>query len=84
LSNLYAAHIACNREKSTCSTRAARNRNGLTSAPLSTEANELIRSNNRWGWGTAGALSGAAIAGPPGFVLGGLLGALFGNEIKLE
>jgi hypothetical protein len=84
LCNLYAAHISCNREKGKLTTRTARGRNGRTKAPLSKAKKEQIRSNNRWGWGTAGALSGAAVAGPAGFVVGGLIGAIFGDDIEPE
>jgi hypothetical protein len=31
-----------------------------------------------------GALSGAAIAGPPGFVIGAVIGALFGDDMEPE
>jgi hypothetical protein len=84
LCNLYAAHITCNREKGAVTTRTARRWNGCTKAPLSKVKKEQIRSKNRWGWGTAGALSGAAVAGPAGFVVGGLIGALFGDDIEPE
>jgi hypothetical protein len=83
LCNLYAAHISC-REKGKLTTRTVRGRNGRTKAPLSKTKKEQIRSKNRWGWGTAGALSGAAVAGPAGFVVGGLIGAIFGDEIEPE
>jgi HNH endonuclease len=84
LNNLYAAHISCNREKGTVTTRTARKWNGRSKAPLSKESKEKIRSRNRWGWGTAGAISGASIAGPAGFVVGGLIGAVIGDQIKPE
>lgn len=84
LCNLYAAHISCNREKGVVSTRSARARNGFSKAPLSKKKKKQIRSRNRWGWGAAGAFSGAAVGGPVGFVVGGVLGALFGDDIKPE
>lgn len=80
LNNLYAAHISCNREKGTVTTRTARKWNGRTRAPLSKEKKQEIRSRNRWGWGTAGAISGAAVAGPAGFLVGGMIG----DQIKPE
>ncbi len=82
LCNLYAAHISCNRAKGSVTTRTARAWNGRTKAPLSKIKKMEIRTNNRFGWGTAGALSGAIIAGVPGLVLGGLIGALIGDGIK--
>jgi len=84
LCNVYAAHISCNRQKGISATRTARARNGRTKAPLSRDRKEQIRQNNRWGWGSVGALSGAAIAGPPGFVIGAVIGALFGDDMEPE
>ncbi len=84
LCNLYAAHISCNREKGVITTRTARAWNGRTKAPLSMKKKEEIRSNNRLGWGTAGALSGAAVAGLPGLVVGAVIGAIFGNDVVPE
>lgn len=84
LNNLYAAHLSCNREKGTVTSRTARKWNGRSKAPLSKERKEEIRVRNRWGWGAAGAISGAAIAGPAGFVVGGLIGAVIGDQIKPE
>lgn len=82
LCNLYAAHITCNREKRTVTTRTARAWNGRTKAPLSKSRKEEIQSNNRWGFSAAGALSGAAVAGPAGLVIGAVIGALVGDGIE--
>jgi hypothetical protein len=84
LCNRYPAHISCNREKGSITTRTVRGWNQLTRAPLSKQRKEQIRSSNRWGWGTAGALSGAAVAGPAGLVVGAIVGALLGDSIKPE
>jgi 5-methylcytosine-specific restriction endonuclease McrA len=84
LNNLYPAHISCNREKGTVTTRTARNWNGRTRAPLSKEKKENIRSNSRWGWGAAGAISGATIAGPAGFLVGSIIGAVIGDQLETE
>jgi hypothetical protein len=84
LSNLYAAHIACNREKGIRTTRTARRWHERSRAPLSRERKESIREKNCLGWGTAGALTGGAIAGPPGMFIGAILGALFGDGINSE
>jgi hypothetical protein len=51
---------------------------------ISHRQKEEISSNNRWGWGTAGALSGATLAGPAGFIVGAIAGALLGNSIEPE
>jgi 5-methylcytosine-specific restriction endonuclease McrA len=84
LSNLYAAHISCNREKSASHTRTARARNGQTRAPLSKSKLEEKRIENTWGLAGVGAISGAALAGPLGFILGGVAGALIGNDLDPE
>ncbi len=84
LCNLYAAHVVCNREKGTVSTRTARAWNGRTKAPLSKQRKEEVRNDNRLGWGSVGALTGGVIFGPPGFVLGGILGAIVGDGIEPE
>jgi len=82
LCNLFAAHIECNRAKGVTSSRTARAWFDRTRAPLSRTRKEDIRTENRWGWGTACALSGAALAGPAGFFIGAVLGALVGDSIK--
>jgi len=84
LSNLYAAHISCNREKGAAQTRTARARNGRTRAPLSKNKLEQKRRENAWGFAGLGAISGAALAGPVGFILGGVAGALIGDQLDLE
>lgn len=84
LSNLFPAHTTCNREKGTKTTRTARSWNGRTKAPISRARKEEIRSNNRWGWGTAGAILLGLIGGPGGAVLGGLAGAALGDSIDPE
>jgi len=82
LGNLYAAHVSCNREKGSVTTRTARAWNGRTKAPLSKQRKEEIRSNNRWGCGSIGALAGARMFGLPGLLLGAIAGALVGNGIE--
>jgi len=84
LCNLYPAHISCNREKGSMATRTVRAWNGRTKAPLSRQRKEEIRSNNRLGWGSVSALSGAALAGPAGFFFGAIIGALVGDGMKPE
>jgi len=84
LSNLYAAHIVCNRQKGIRTTRTARKWHDRSRAPLSREKKESVRENNRLGWGAAGALTGGAIAGPAGLLIGGVVGVLFGDGIDPE
>jgi hypothetical protein len=81
LNNLYAAHISCNREKGASHTRTARARNGQTRAPLSKTELEERRIENTWGLAGVGAISGAALAGPVGFLLGAVAGALIGRDL---
>ena len=84
LGNLYAAHIVCNRQKGSMTTRTARAWNSRTKAPLSKERKAAIRSENRWGCGSVGALTGAAVLGPPGLLLGAIVGAIVGDGIQPE
>jgi hypothetical protein len=84
LCNLYAAHIVCNREKGIRTSRTARSWHSRSKAPLSRRKKESVRENNRLGWGAAGALTGAAVGGPAGFLIGGILGAAFGDGIDPE
>jgi hypothetical protein len=84
LSNLYPAHISCNREKGRMHTRTARQWNEQTCAPLSRAKKQEKRDENALAGAGIGALSGAMVAGPLGFVLGGIAGALIGNEVDPE
>lgn len=81
--NLFPAHITCNREKGTSTTRTTRSWYGQTKAPLSRAKKKEIRSKNRWGWGTAGVLIGIPV-GPLGMLFLGLLGAAIGDSINPE
>ncbi|SRR6266852_3964708 len=81
LSNLYAAHITCNREKGAMRTKTARAWNEQTRAPLSRTKRQQKHEENTWAGAGVGALSGAAVGGPIGFVIGGIAGAFLGSEI---
>lgn len=80
LSNLYAAHIKCNRDKSAMTTRTARGWNGKTRAPMSPEKREKAQVENTVLGGGVGALVGLAL-GPGGWILGALVGGCFGSEL---
>lgn len=80
--NLFAACVACNLDKSTTSSRTARKAYGKTRAPLSRDRFESARGENLFGGGVTGAGLGALIAGPPGAVIGGLVGLLVGDSIN--
>jgi hypothetical protein len=84
LSNLYPAHVSCNREKGRMHTRTVRRWNGQTRAPLSQAKNQQKRDENTLAGAGIGALSGAMMAGPLGFLVGGIAGALIGNEVDTE
>lgn len=80
LSNLYPAHVACNKSKNDRSSASARNEHGFRSAPLSARAK---RGNT-----VKGSLIGAALGFllvPPQFrllamMLGGGTGAVIGSK----
>lgn len=81
LNNLFAAHIDCNLEKSTITTRTVRGWNGRSRAPLNKVKYEAAKVENTVLGGTLGAGIGALFGGPPGALLGGAIGALFGNDV---
>jgi hypothetical protein len=84
LSNLYPAHISCNREKGGMHTRTARRWNDQTRAPLSREKRMQKREENALAGAGIGAISGALVGGPLGFLVGGIAGAILGNELEPE
>lgn len=77
--NLFAACIGCNLDKSIKSARAMRSKNGLRKAPLDRERFEHARNSNGVAAGAVGATLGASLAGPPGALVGGFFGFLFGT-----
>lgn len=81
--NLYPACISCNRSKCDGLTRTTRSRNGRVRAPLSRQKRSAIRTTNQTLGAAGGALIGASF-GLPGVLLGGVLGALFGDSLKVE
>jgi 5-methylcytosine-specific restriction endonuclease McrA len=84
LSNLFAAHITCNREKGTMHTRTARAWNDRTRAPLSRQRRIEKREENTLAGAGIGAISGALLGGPVGLFIGGIAGAAIGNGIEPE
>lgn len=81
--NLFPAHIRCNRQKGTITTRTVRAWHGQTRAPLSKAKKEEIRSKNRWGWAAGLGLFGIP-AGLPAVLFLGLIGAAIGDSINPE
>ena len=78
--NLYAAHIPCNRDKGTRSSRSARSDFDRTRAPRSAERKEAARREGAVTGGAVGTGLGLMIAGPPGAAVGAVLGLLFGGS----
>lgn len=79
LNNLYAACIACNRDKKTVTTRTARAWHGRRKAPLSRERRAVAKRENA----LAGVVIGAAVgamAGPVGALVGASLGGYLGHK----
>jgi len=82
LSNLYPAHISCNRSKGTASTRTARSWHGRRRAPMSVARRASKKRENAMWLGLLGVAIGAKVAGRRGAVVGGLLGAAFGHDLQ--
>lgn len=92
LSNLYAAHISCNRSKGAASTQTARAQHGYTCAPMSAAKQEEARLANAAAGGLLGlvgagmlarAAAGAAF-GPGGVLVCVLTGILLGYDADPE
>ena len=69
LTNLYAAHISCNRSKGKASTKSARRSYGRSRAPLSRTKRAEARTENGLGGALIGGLLGSAF-GPIGALVG--------------
>ncbi|MBI5450137.1 MAG: HNH endonuclease [Gammaproteobacteria bacterium] len=79
LNNLYPACISCNRSKGATSTYSARAVNGKVCAPLTPTKRKEEKVGSAVVGGAAGAVIGI-IFGPPGILLGCLLGAHLGYQ----
>jgi len=80
MSNLYAAHITCNREKSNMTTRTARGWNGKTRAPMNPERRDRAKTENAVLGAGLGALAWAVVFGP-GAILGAMVGGCIGSGL---
>lgn len=83
LHNLFPACIPCNRAKGTSGSRAARQKHGFKSAPLSAHR----RMKNAWAGGAIGALVARLILaplGPAGILIGAVAGAVIGKAYEPE
>jgi len=81
--NLFPAHIKCNREKGTHTSKTARSWHGRTRAPLSKARREKAKAANAIALGIIGGVLGA-VAGPPGAFVGASLGAAMGASLDPE
>jgi len=84
IGNLLPACPGCNRSKGASDNRSVRGRHGHSRKPLSKTARTSARRWNAAGGGAAGAIAGGLIAGPPGALVGGLLGAAIGHDAEVE
>lgn len=82
--NLKPAHIACNRSKQEADNRAIRQAHGHKRSPLSTKEIESKRTRNAVIGSTSLALAGGFILGPPGFIVGALVGGFVGHDVRVE
>lgn len=79
LNNLFPAHIACNLNKATLTSRTARGHHGNTRAPYSKAKKEEIKNDNTVAGMILGGMFGL-IGGPAGVVFGAAIGGAIGNS----
>jgi 5-methylcytosine-specific restriction endonuclease McrA len=82
LNNLYPAHVACNREKGTYTTRTARSWHDRQRAPLSAVRKSDMRARNSAVGAGVGLL--CFLGGPVAGLLGILAGAVVGGAWRVE
>jgi 5-methylcytosine-specific restriction endonuclease McrA len=80
--DLFPACIDCNLDKGTLTSCTARMHAGTTRAPYSKKKKIKIRENNMLTGVISGGIIGAGVAGPPGFVVGAILGGMIGDEVS--
>lgn len=81
LNNLYAAHIRCNREKGTLTTKTARRKYDRTRAPYSKQKKTRVRLKNTLLVSGICGLAFRVLLGPAAIPLGLVIGALVGNNV---
>lgn len=84
LNNLFPAHISCNRRKQDGGTRAARASLGKARAPMSVERRQRTKYLTAVSGALAAGATGFRVAGPPGFLVGVIVGGIVGYEIDPE
>lgn len=82
LSNLLPACISCNRSKRDGSTRTARRVNDMTRSPMSKQRRTAEREENTVLGILGGAAAGGMVAGPPGALVGAVVGGIAGNRTR--
>jgi len=81
LNNLYAAHTTCNRSKQARSSASIRRQNGHARPPMSAAAMEELKSGDAWTGAISGGLLGARFFGPPGLLIGAVIGAIAAHAV---
>lgn len=84
LNNLYPACTSCNCRKRDGHNGTARARNGKRRSPLSPREHTKAASDNTFAGGAIGAVGGALLFGPFGFLLGMFLGACLGTSAEVR
>jgi 5-methylcytosine-specific restriction endonuclease McrA len=82
--NLFPACISCNRGKQHGSSRTARARLGHQRAPYGRKKKQRINKKRRVVGYLVGVAAGGAVAGPPGAVIGGIVGAALGHHARVR
>ena len=84
MNNLYAAHTVCNRAKQARSSASVRRENGRTRPPMSAAAIKELKAGDAWVGALSGAMLGARFAGPPGLLIGAIIGAIGAYAVERE
>lgn len=84
LNNLYAAHTRCNRSKQARSSASVRRQNGLSRAPMSAAAMEDLKAGDALTGAVSLGLLGARFFGPPGLLIGAVIGAIAAHAVDRE
>lgn len=82
LNNLYAAHTVCNRAKQARSNAGVRREYGRTRAPMSAAAMKELKTGDAWVGAISGGLLGARFGGPPGMLIGAIVGAMCAYAVE--
>ncbi len=81
LNNLYAAHTSCNRSKQARSSASIRRQNGLSRPPISAAAMQELKAGDALTGAVSLGLLGARFFGPPGLLIGAVIGAIAAHAV---